>query len=345
MAPISDTDRGGDCLKVPPGRSPSVTVRALLSESSGLRLVLLAGEAGLSRPITTARIQKPGLALAGFVRQLHPERVQVLGATEVSFIESLPEQDARHGMEALIATEPACIVVTRGLDVPAELLEAAEPIGVPILRTPMDSAALIEGLHAHLEEQLAPTVSVHAVLVDVLGIGVLLLGKSSVGKSEAALELIMRGHRLVADDLVEIRRRHGDILIGWPSELIKHHMEIRGLGIINIKDLFGVSAVREEKRVELVIELVAWNEASSHDRLGLEDMVFPILDVPVPMLRLPVSAGRNVSALIEVAARNRLLQVQGHHSAREFQQKLDQALQKAEVGMVAGPRVWDNDTE
>lgn len=291
--------------------------------------MLIAGERGLARPITSNRVQKPGLALAGYARQIHSERVQVLGATEISYLASLPPADARHGIETLIALEPACIVVAKGLDVPSDLIEAAEARQVALLRTPLVSSVLIEKLQQFLEEALAPTVSVHAVLVDVLGVGILLLGKSSVGKSEAALELIMRGHRLVADDLVEVRLVDNNVLLGWPSELIKHHMEIRGLGIINIKDLFGVSAVREEKKIELVIELVNWQEADQHDRLGLEDMVFPILDVPVPMLKLPVSPGRNVSALIEVAARNRLLQVQGHHSAREFQARLDRALERA----------------
>jgi len=324
-------------VKVPAGRRPVLTVRSLLSEQSALRLVLLAGERGLTRPVTANRVQKPGLALAGFARQIHPERVQILGATEISYLATLPIDDARHGIETLIALEPACIVVTKGLDVPQELLEAADAANVALLRTPLVSSQLIEELQAFLEHSLAPTVSLHAVLVDVLGVGILLLGKSGVGKSEAALELIMRGHRLVADDLVEVRRVGTDILLGWPSELIKHHMEVRGLGIINIKDLFGVAAVRDEKKIELVVELVAWQEADMHDRLGIEDMAFPILEVPVPMLKLPVSPGRNVSVLIEVAARNRLLQVQGHHSALEFQQRLDQAMETAAAG-IARPR-------
>jgi HPr kinase/phosphorylase len=175
--------------------------------------------------------------------------------------------------------------------------------------------------------------------MDVLGVGVLLLGKSGIGKSEAALDLIMRGHRLVADDLVEVRRTSGEVLVGWASELIKHHMEVRGLGIINIKDMFGVAAVRDEKKIELVLELTRWDSTETHDRLGLDEMVYPILEVPVPLLRIPVSPGRNVSSLIEVAARNRLLQVRGHHSAREFQERLDRALADARE------RRWRDDVE
>jgi HPr kinase/phosphorylase len=316
-----------------------LTVRSLLDESSGLKLVLLAGESGLGRRLTIHRIQKPGLALAGYVRQVHPERVQVLGATEISYLGTLSDDEARRSLEAFISLNPACVVVTKGLDVPRLLLDIADRNGVPVLRTPLVSSAAIDAIQKHLELQLAPTASIHAVLMDVLGVGVLLLGKSGIGKSEAALDLIMRGHRLVADDLVEVRRTSGDVLVGWASELIKHHMEVRGLGIINIKDMFGVAAVRDEKKIELVLELLRWDQTESHDRLGLDEMVYPILDVPVPLLRIPVSPGRNVSSLIEVAARNRLLQVRGHHSAREFQERLDRALADARE------RRWRDDVE
>jgi HPr kinase/phosphorylase len=319
--------------------TPMLTVRSLLDESSGLRLVLLAGEAGLARRISNQRIQKPGLALAGYVKQVHPERVQILGSTEISYLQTLTEEEARRSVDSFMSLDPACIVVTKGLDVPPALLESAERMGVPLLRTPIVSSTAIDAIQKHLELQLAPTASIHAVLMDVLGVGVLLLGKSGIGKSEAALDLIMRGHRLVADDLVEVRRTSGEVLVGWASELIKHHMEVRGLGIINIKDMFGVAAVRDEKKIELVLELTRWDASESHDRLGLDEMVYPILEVPVPLLRIPVSPGRNVSSLIEVAARNRLLQVRGHHSAREFQERLDRALADARE------RRWRDDVE
>jgi len=215
------------------------------------------------------------------------------------------------------------------LDVPPELFEAADRLGVPLLRTPMRSSQAIAAIQNYIERELAPTASIHGVLMDVLGVGILLLGKSGMGKSEAALELVMRGHRMVADDLVEVRRSAHDILIGWSAELIKHHMEVRGVGIINIKDMFGVASVRDEKRIEVVMELVRWEESEAADRVGLDDQTYQILDVAVPMLRIPVSPGRNVSSLVEVAARNRLLQVRGHHAAREFQERLDQALAEA----------------
>jgi len=311
------------------GNVPLLTIRSLLDESAGVRLVLLAGETGLGRRITVSRIQKPGLALAGFLRQVHPERVQVLGATEISYLATLNDAEAEKSVGGFVALNPACIIVTKGLEVPQALLRACDAHGVPLLRTPMVSSSAIDVIQNHLVLQLAPTASIHAVLMDVLGVGVLLLGKSGIGKSEAALDLIMKGHRLVADDLVEVRRTSGEVLVGWASELIKHHMEVRGLGIINIKDMFGVAAVRDEKKIELVLELIRWDQTETHDRLGLDEMVYPILDVPVPLLRIPVSPGRNVSSLIEVAARNRLLQVRGHHSAREFQERLDRALADA----------------
>ena len=272
------------------------------------------------------------------MRQVHPERVQVLGATEISYLETLSEEAARTSVEAFFSLNPACVVVTKGLEIPAHAARGADRLGVPLLRTPLMSSAAIDQIQKYLELQLAPTASIHAVLMDVLGVGILLLGKSGIGKSEAALDLIMRGHRLVADDLVEVRRTSGSILVGWASELIKHHMEVRGLGIINIKDLFGVAAVRDEKRIELVLELIRWDQTDAHDRLGLDEMVYPILEVQVPLLRIPVSPGRNVSSIIEVAARNQLLQVRGHHSAREFQERLDRALADAARAALAGRR-------
>lgn len=323
-----DPANGSSARVVPSARVPTLSVRDLLTEDT-LGLVLLTGDEGLDRRISVPRIQKPGLALAGYVLQVHPERVQILGATEISYLGSLSPSEALHGVETFMALEPACVVVTKGLDIPPDLLDAAARRGISLLRTSLASSVTIEAIQEFIAQRLAPSVSLHGVLLDVLGVGILLMGKSGIGKSEAALELIMRGHRLVADDLVEVRRTVGEVLLGTASELIKHHMEVRGLGIINIKDMFGVAAVRDEKKVELVIELYRWDEHGDHDRLGLDELRFNILDLPVSLLRLPVSPGRNVSSLIEVAARNRLLQARGHHSAREFQERLDQALAMA----------------
>jgi HPr kinase/phosphorylase len=191
------------------------------------------------------------------------------------------------------------------------------------------SSVFIDKITKYLEDQLSPTTSIHGVLMDVLGVGILLVGKSGIGKSEAALDLVMRGHRLVADDIVDIRRRPPDIVFGSGSDIIKHHMEIRGLGIINIKDLFGIAAVRDTKKIELVVELVEWSPDEEYDRLGVEDLTYGILDVEIPQLRIPVRPGRNMTSIIEVAARNQLLKIQGHHSAREFQDRLNKAIAEA----------------
>lgn len=306
---------------------PSIRVDSLIEAAeAGLALHLVAGGAGLWRRVSGPRIQKPGLALTGYTAYVHPERLQVLGLTEISFLRSLDSEKRVLGLNTLCSLEPSCIVVTRGLEVPQELIVGADAHQVPLFSTPLMSSVFINRVAKFLEDRLAPTTNVHGVLIDVLGVGILLLGKSGIGKSEAALDLVLRGHRLVADDIVEIRKRPPDMIYGSGSDIIKHHMEIRGLGIINIKDLFGISAVRDAKKIELVIELVDWNEEEEYDRLGIEELGHAILDVTVPMLRVPIRPGRNISSIIEVAARNLLLKFQGKHSAREFQDRLNRAL-------------------
>jgi HPr kinase/phosphorylase len=302
-----------------------VLVEALL-QAEGLDLELCAGRAGLGRKITGARVQKPGLALTGYTATVHPERIQVLGLTEISYLQTLDSERRAAGLAALCDAAPAALVITRGLQVPDEAGPIADARHVPLLRTPLISSVFISRVTRFLDDRLAPTTSVHGVLVDVLGIGVLILGKSGIGKSEAALDLVMRGNRLVADDIVEIHRHGGDSVYGAGSEMIRHHMEIRGLGIINVKDLFGISAVRDTKKIELVAELVDWNEDEQYDRLGTDDRRHPILDVPIPMVRVPIRPGRNIASLLEVAARNQLLKFQGKHSAREFQDRINRAV-------------------
>jgi len=309
---------------------PTLRVKKLLQDmGASLELELCAGAGGLQRRISAPRIQKPGLALAGYTAYVHPERIQILGLTEISYLGTLAPEEAARALERLVTLEPACVVVTRGLEVPEALIAAGEAHQVAILRTNQLSSVFINRVTRYLEDVLAPRTSLHGVLMDVLGVGILLLGKSGIGKSEAALDLVMRGHRLVADDIVDIRRRPPNSIIGSGSEIIKHHIEVRGLGIINIKDLFGISAVRDTKKIELVIELVEWNEKEEYDRLGVEEFYYNILDVDIPMLRIPIRPGRNTAAIIEVAARNQLLKFQGHHSAREFQARLNKAIAEA----------------
>jgi HPr kinase/phosphorylase len=300
------------------------------------------GRGGLARRISGPRVQKPGLALTGYTSYVHRERLQVLGLTEISYLRQATAEQRVKGLEALCGLEVSSIVVTRGLEVPPELVLLADKHNVPVFSTPLMSSVFINRVTKFLEDRLSPTTSVHGVLIDVLGIGILLMGKSGIGKSEAALDLVLRGHRLVADDIVEIRKRPPDVIYGGGSEIIKHHMEIRGLGIINIKDLFGISAVRDAKKIELVVELVEWNEEEEYDRLGVEELRHSILDVAVPMLRVPIRPGRNITSIIEVAARNQLLKYQGKHSAREFQDRLNRALIEAKP---EGPRVRVDEVE
>jgi len=319
----------------------AIRVGALLDDKNfDLRLTLLAGKRGLSRRIASTRIQKPGLALAGYTSNLHKERVQVFGNTEMSYLATLPPERQAEVARGFFSQAIACLAVTKGLEVPRDVLTAAEEAGVPLLRTTHLSSVFITSVQAYLEDVLTAQTSMHGVLLDVFGVGILLLGKSGIGKSEIALDLVMRGHRLVADDIVDVKRKSPEAVFGAGSEIIKHHMEVRGLGIINIKDLFGVAAIRERKKIEIVLELVEWDPAVEYDRLGVDDRRYRILDVEVPMLVVPVRPGRNMTTIIEVAARNHLLKLQGHHSAREFQERLNRA-----IALSPGVRSGEMDVE
>jgi HPr kinase/phosphorylase len=318
----------------------AIRVGALLDDKKfDLRLTLVAGGQGLSRRITSSRIQKPGLVLAGFTENLHKERLQVFGNTEMSYLRTLPRERKVEVLRAFFALDVAALVVTKDLDIPPEMVAAAEQAGVPLLKSSHLSSAFITSVQACLADSLTVSTSMHGVLLDVFGVGILLLGKSGIGKSEIALDLVMRGHRLVADDIVDLKRKD-DSVVGQGSEIIKHHMEVRGLGIINIKDLFGVAAIRERKKIEIVLELVDWDPGVEYDRLGVEERRFRILDAEIPMMVVPVRPGRNMTTIVEVAARNHLLKLQGHHSAREFQDRLNRA-----ITMVPSGAVGDTDVE
>ena len=304
-----------------------LTVSELL-ERAELEVTVVAGRAGLTRTVTVPRIQKPGLALTGWPEQLHPHRVLVLGATDVEYLVDNDAETRSVGVETLFRSEPACIVVCRGQASPTELQVASEAHGVALLTSVLPTADFIAHVTTWMVDRLAPSSELHGVLMDVNGIGVLLLGKSGIGKSETALDLVVRGHRLVADDVVRIRAKNGQI-IGRGAGILGHHMEVRGLGIINIEDLYGVAAVRNAKVIELVVELHEWDAGrtdDAYDRLGFDDHYEKILDVSVPKIRLPVRPGRNLATLTEVAARNQLLKLQGTHSARAFRDQLHRAM-------------------
>jgi HPr kinase/phosphorylase len=253
---------------------------------------------------------------------VYPERVQVLGLTEIDYLLSLGPGAVAQALRVFMAKDPCVLVVTRGLEPPEALMDAARDSGVPVLGSPLMSSTFISRITRRLEELLAPTASIHGVLVDVLGVGLLLIGRSGVGKSEAALDLVLKGHRLVADDVVEVTVRPPDTVWGAANDLHQHHMEIRGMGILNITHLFGVAAVRDNKKIEVVVELSEVDEGD-YDRLGTEGQVWPILGVDVPLVRIPLRPGRNIASLIEVVARNQLLKYRGHDSAREFQDKIN----------------------
>ena len=305
-------------------------VKDLLSDKAlPLPLELVAGKEGIKNLIRSPRIQKYGLALAGYTEYLHPDRIQILGKTELSFLASLPKERQEEVLRQYCSFPICCFLITQNQIVPTRLRELAEERNIPLLRCPWPSSACIARLEDYLEDRLAPEVSLHAVLVDVYGVGCVIIGKSGVGKSESALHLIARGHRLVADDVVDIRRK-GMTLIGSGAELLRHHMEIRGLGIINIRDLFGVGAIRSTKRVDLVIKLEEWDPNQHYDRLGLDEDSYEILGVPVPSIKVPVRPGRNITTIIEVAARNQLLKGMGYYPAQEFNKKLLEQLSKAD---------------
>jgi HPr kinase/phosphorylase len=309
-----------------------VTVGAVLRERGDgpeIDLTLLAGAPGLSRLVSSPHIQKTGLALAGFDQFLRPGRVLIFGESEVRYLEGLAPAARREVAARVLGREIPCVVITGGFEPTKELAEEAARAGVPLLQTPLPTPNAIAKLTARLESHLAVRGMVHGVLMDVLGLGVLVMGDSGIGKSECALDLIVRGHRLVADDTVELRRRGEGVVLGSCPELTRYHMEIRGLGVINIRDLFGVAATRSSKRVELVVRLERWDPVREYDRLGLDDERHDVLGVSIPMIRMPVAPGRNLAILVEVAARNQLLRVRGHHAARELAERLARELEKS----------------
>jgi HPr kinase/phosphorylase len=307
---------------------PTITAGALLGdETLAVKLELLAGHAGLDRVIGHARIQKPGLALVGHYHGVVPTRIQILGETEVSFLRTLDEASRSRALRGFFSLSFSLVVVTSDdAEVLPELIAAANAAGAPLARSPVRSSHTIAALHLSLDERLAPRTVVHGVLVDVFGEGLLLLGKSGIGKSECALELVMRGHRLVADDAVHCDWQPPGVIFGAPAELLRHHIEVRGLGVLNVKNLFGVTATRDRQRIDLVIRLLEWSEETEYDRMGIEDRFFEILGVPVREIRLPVRPGRSMASILEIAARNELMRLSGVHSARDFFGRLDSVL-------------------
>lgn len=302
---------------------PPTLTRTLLSQPELASVTqLIVGEAGLDRAITQSRIQKSGLALAGHVRGIVATRVQVLGETELSYLETLDPGVRLARVRNMLSLELSCVLVTRGVDVPTPLVTAATETSTPLVVSTLRSSGAIQAVHQALDRLLAPRMRVHGVLVEVHGLGILLTGASGIGKSECALFLVERGHRFVADDAVDLVRTGNDLVTGRSPPALLHHLEIRGLGVLNIRDLFGATAVRESSAVDLIVELARFDTADEDDRLGLDDRTRDMLGVPVPTLRIPVREGRDMGVLLEVAARNQLLKKSGLHGARVFLDRL-----------------------
>jgi HPr kinase/phosphorylase len=310
------------------GETRNVTVGAVVqsAESAGFLIDVLAGESGLERLITIPYPQKTGLALAGFDASLQPGRLLVFGESELRYLSALEPRARIDAIRRVFARGIPCVLITKQQAPPPDLVAEADRMHVPILRTHLPTPQTIAKLTSLLDDRLAARANVHGVLLDILGLGVLIIGESGIGKSECALELIGRGHRLVADDTVEARRRAESVVIGTCPALTRHHMEIRGIGLINVKDLFGVSSTRASKRVELVVQFERWDPTREYERLGLDESFFDLLGVPISTVQMPVAPGRNLAILVEVAVRNHLLRTRGQHAARLLADRLDRQL-------------------
>lgn len=313
-------------------QSAELTVGDLVKEQGErLRLEVLSGEKSLGRRVTVADLNRPGLALSGFLDRFRAERVQVFGAGEQAYCAKADAKKLSEALSAMLSSpDLPCVIVTHNAPMPAALTQACKKHGVPLLRSGYDTATLTGELAEALEARLAPTTTVHGVLVDVYGLGVLIQGEAGIGKSECALELLKRGHILVADDVVQVQHRRGGYLRGSCPEPLKNHMEVRGLGVIDVKLLFGIGAILDRTRIELAIKMEPWNALNAADRTGLETRKISILDVEIPLIRIPVSPGRNLAVLIEVAALNQRLRTQGYFSAETFNKRLIERMKAKE---------------
>jgi len=298
-----------------------------LKENDALDLRCIGGRPGLVREIEVTEINRPGLELAGFYENFAWQRIQIFGRGETAFLQRLAADGRRENLEALFAYRVPCCVFTHGQQPTADFAAAAEKTECPVLQTPLSSSEFTMRILRVLSTIFAPKQTLHGTLVEVFGIGVLIQGDSGVGKSETALALIERSHRLVADDVVEIRRGSGNILIGTGAQVVSHHMEIRGLGIINIAHLFGVGAIRDRKQVQLVCQLEDWDPEKNYDRIGAEEKTVEMLGVHVPLVVIPIKPGRNIPVIIETASRNERLKKMGYHSAKEFNRNVQNWLE------------------
>lgn len=302
----------------------SITVGFLFeSNKERLKWTPLNGEIGFAREITNRNIHRPGLALAGFVELFTFDRVQIFGNTEIHYLQHLSQSERKAAFERIFRFAIPCIVVTNENVLDAELIDIAAKNGVSVLRSPFETTKLTYFLGDFLDDQFAPQTVVHGSFIDVYGIGVLLVGRSGIGKSEIALDLVERGHRLVADDVVMITRKGEGILIGAGTDVVKHFMEIRGLGFIDVRSIFGIRAIRFQKRVEVVVELLESKPDAEYTRTGLDHGHIPILGVELPHIKLPIFPGKNITVIAEAIALDYLLKHYGYDAAKEFALRLE----------------------
>ena len=307
-----------------------ITVGNLLDQCRlDLHLVSVEENEGFSNAITVSDLNRPGLALTGYFDQFSAERVQLLGKTELSFISGQPIEHMREIYNRMTSNSIPCFIICRGLTTPPDLAKICTEHHIPIITTSMrtsDAAAIISD---YLRNELAPEISFHGDLVDVGGIGVLILGKSGIGKSECALDLVSRGHRLVADDIVYVKRKLGNILVGKSADRLRNHIEIQGIGILNVSLLYGIHSTRLQKRIELIVRIEVLDKKRDYERTGLADEFMNILGVEVPFILIPAIPGKNISHIIEVAALNHLLKLGGYNSAKEFNRNLINSMAEA----------------
>lgn len=300
-----------------------LTVSDLVAQKGKvLQLEILTGDVGLDRPIRVPQVSSPGLVLAGYLKRFPAKRVHVLGETEVEYLRSLSVEDRRKSWEGLINFDLPCIFVTKGQRLPKELAPMAKQRGIPLLRSKLSTAEFYQRLTPYLAEIFAPRTKIHGSLADVFGVGLLFMGRSGIGKSECVLDLVERGHRLVADDSIIVTQSGNDVLIGRSPELTWRHMEIRGVGIVDVSALFGVHAVRLQKRIEVVVQLVDWEKTQDADRTGLDTQTTTILGVELPQMVVPLNPGKNITVVSEVVAMNHLLKYSGIDSAHLLNDRL-----------------------
>jgi HPr kinase/phosphorylase len=306
-------------------------IRDLLARKSApLKLEALTGEMGLDREIPNPEASSPGLVLAGYTARFVGDRLHILGETEISYLSSLEPAHRRRSIETFLSFDLPCVVITKSQQVPVELLDLARAKGVPVIRTSLKTAEFYRRLKPFLDDAFAPALSIHGSLADVYGVGLLFLGRSGIGKSECVLDLVERGHRLVADDVVQVKRHGVDILMGSGHEMARHHMEIRGIGLIDIRMLFGVRAVRQQKRIEVVVQLEDWDASREYDRTGLDLQQTKVLDVDLPLVTVPINPGKNLTVICEVVAMSHLLRYSGFDVAKTFNEGLIRKMREKE---------------